>query len=76
MVRLQIAPDVEFKLDLVVDDIDSSSRDFDVQQLKVQVRGEFERRLKKVFPEGFVINTFEFGLDTGDHEELKQISSD
>lgn len=75
MVRLQIAPDIEFKLELEIDSLDSTSRDFDVQQIKTQVYAEFEARLKKVFPEGFDINTFEFGLDKGDHQELKHIHS-
>ena len=61
-IRLQIAPDVEFKMDLEVDGIDSASRDYDVQQHKADVYQEFERRLKDVFPEGVKIDRFEFGL--------------
>lgn len=61
-IRLQIAPDVEFKMDLEVDGIDSASRDYDVQQHKADVYQEFERRLKDVFPEGIKIDRFEFGL--------------
>ena len=61
-VRFQIAPDVEFKMDLEVEGIDSDSRDYDVQQHKAEVYAEFERRLKQVFPEGIKIDTFEFGL--------------
>jgi hypothetical protein len=61
-IRLQIAPDVEFKMDLEVDGIDSASRDYDVQQHKADVYQEFERRLKNVFPEGIKIDRFEFGL--------------
>ena len=60
--RLQIAPDVEFKLDLEVEGISTDSRDYDVQQHKAEVYDEFERRLKSVFPEGVRIDTFEFGL--------------
>jgi hypothetical protein len=60
--RLQIAPDVEFKLDLEVEGISTDSRDYDVQQHKAEVYEEFERRLKSVFPEGVRIDTFEFGL--------------
>ena len=61
-IRLQIAPDVEFKMDLDVEGIDSESRDYDVQQHKAEVYQEFERRLNNVFPEGVKIDRFEFGL--------------
>ena len=61
-IRFQIAPDIEFKMDLEVEGIDSGSRDYDVQQHKAEVYKEFERRLKSAFPEGIRIDTFEFGL--------------
>ena len=61
-IRLQIAPDVEFKMDLDVEGVDSGSRDYNVQQHKADVYNEFERRLKNVFPEGIKIDRFEFGL--------------
>ena len=61
-IRLQIAPDVEFKMDLEVEGIDSGSRDYNVQQHKAEVYKEFEQRLKNVFPEGVKIDGFEFGL--------------
>jgi hypothetical protein len=61
-IRLQIAPDVEFKMDLEVEGIDSGSRDYNVQQHKAEVYKEFEQRLKNVFPEGVKIDRFEFGL--------------
>ena len=61
-IRLQIAPDVEFKMDLELKGISVDSRDYDVQQHKTEVFEEFERRLKSVFPEGVHIDTFEFGL--------------
>ena len=61
--RLQIAPDVEFKMDMDVEGIDSGSRDYNVQQHKAEVYEEFEKRLKKVFPEGVKIDRFEFGLN-------------
>ena len=72
MIRVQIAPDIEFKMELDLGDIDPKSRDYDVQQFKSQVYKEFENRLKKAFPEGFKIHTIEFGLDTGWHEQLKE----
>lgn len=61
-IRLQIAPDVEFKMDLEIEGIDSGSRDYNVQQHKAEVYKEFEQRLKSVFPEGVKIDRFEFGL--------------
>ena len=61
-IRFQIAPDVEFKLDLEVEGINPESRDYDVQQHKAEVYQEFERRLKAAFPEGIKIDRFEFGL--------------
>ena len=60
--RIQIAPNVEFKMDLEVEGVSADSRDYDVQQHKAEVYAEFERRLKSVFPEGVKIDTFEFGL--------------
>lgn len=61
-IRLQIAPDVEFKMDLDVEGVDAGSRDYNVQQHKAEVYQEFERRLNNVFPEGIKIDRFEFGL--------------
>jgi hypothetical protein len=60
--RFQIAPDVEFKMELEVEGIKPGSRDYDVQQHKAEVYREFERRLRNAFPEGVRINRFEFGL--------------
>ena len=60
--RFQIAPDVEFQMDLEVEGIAAESRDYDVQQHKAEVYQEFERRLKAAFPEGVHIDRFEFGL--------------
>jgi hypothetical protein len=61
-IRLQIAPDIEFKMDLDVEGVNSGSRDYDVQQHKAEVYQEFEQRLKDAFPEGIKIDRFEFGL--------------
>jgi len=71
-IRLQIAPEIEFKMEVDIKGVDPASRDYDVQQHKTQIYEEFERRLAKAFPEGFLIHTFEFGLDRGWHEELKE----
>jgi len=67
MAHIQIAPDVEFKLDIPLKDISKNSRDYDVQQHKAEIYHAFEERLKQVFPEGFKINTFDFGLDNSEH---------
>ena len=70
MIRLQISPEVEFKMDLDLGGVDTSSRDYDVQQHRAEVYAEFERRLRQAFPEGFMIYELEFGRDTGWHEDL------
>jgi len=67
MTHIQIAPDVEFKLDIDLPEITETSRDYDLQQHKAEVYAVFEERLKKAFPEGYKINTFEFGQDVGKH---------
>jgi hypothetical protein len=64
-IRFQIAPDVEFRMELEVEGITPQSRDYDVQQHKAEVYQEFERRLKSAFPEGVKIDRFEFGLSPG-----------
>jgi len=64
MTHVQIAPDVEFKLDI---DLPEISRDYYLQQHKAEVYAVFEERLKKAFPEGFKINSFEFGQDVSPH---------
>jgi hypothetical protein len=71
-IRFQIAPEVEVKMEIEIPDIDLKTRDHDVQQHKEEVFKEFERRLTEAFPEGFKILSFEFGLDRGWHEELKE----
>ena len=63
MTHIQIAPDVEFKLDIDLPDITDSSTDYQLQQHKAEIYAAFEDRLKKAFPEGFKIDTFEFGRD-------------
>ncbi|MCK5395214.1 MAG: hypothetical protein KAJ32_04440 [Gammaproteobacteria bacterium] len=62
-----MAPDVEFKLDIDLQDVADDARDYDLQQHKAEVYALFEERLRKAFPEGFKINTFEFGMDTSKH---------
>ena len=67
MIHVQIAPDVEFKLGIDLQDVADDARDYDLQQHKAEVYALFEERLRKAFPEGFKINTFEFGMDTSKH---------
>lgn len=67
MTHIQIAPDVEFKLDIDLPDISENSRDYDLQQHKAEIYAQFEARLKKAFPEGYKIRTFEFGQDVRKH---------
>jgi hypothetical protein len=66
--RFQIAPDIEFKMDVEVEGIDTGSRDYDVQQHKAEVYQEFEQRLREAFPGGIRIDRFEFGLS---HENTR-----
>ena len=47
MTHIQIAPEDEFKLDIDLPGITESSRDYDVQQHKIEVYALFEDRLKK-----------------------------
>jgi hypothetical protein len=72
-VRVQMAPEIEFKMEIEVEGVDTNSRDYNVQQHKQEVHEEFMRRLNKAFPEGLKVHTFEFGLDTGWHHELEEI---
>ena len=65
VINVQIAPDVEFKMSIDIPGIEADTRDYDLQQHKVEVYTEFEKRLKSVFPEGLNIDTFEFGIDKG-----------
>lgn len=67
MTRIQIAPDVEFKMNIDLPEISDDTRDYDLQQHKAEVYAEFEERLKRAFPEGFKIDTFEFGRDLTEH---------
>nr|WP_196800102.1 MULTISPECIES: hypothetical protein [unclassified Thioalkalivibrio] len=65
-----MTPEMEMKMELEVEGIDPD-RDWDVQQHKAEVYAEFERRMQAAFPEGLRIYSFEFGLDRGWHDELK-----
>ncbi len=67
MTHIQIAPDIEFKLDIDLDNVTDHTRDYDLQQHKAEIYALFEKRLKEAFPEGFKINSFEFGIDNSHH---------
>ena len=56
--RLQIAPDIEFKMGLEIEGIDSGSRVYIVQQHKAEVYHAFIKRLKNKCPEGGSIDRF------------------
>jgi len=57
MAHIQIAPDVEFRIDINLDDISATSRDWNVQQHKAEIYAAFEKRLQQAFPEGFSLNS-------------------
>jgi len=63
MTHIKLAPNVEYKMDINLGNIDENSRDYDVQQHKAEIFKEFEKRLSQVFPEGFKIDSMDFGLD-------------
>jgi hypothetical protein len=64
MVRVKIAPDIEFKMEVELKGIDHNSRDHEVQLHKEEVYTEFMERLKKAFPEGDIrVDSFLFGMD-------------
>ena len=63
MVRVKIAPDTEFTMDIELEGIDMTSRDHDVQLRKEEVYRAFAERIGRAFPESDVkIDTFSFGL--------------
>ena len=71
MARIQLAPEIEFKMDIDLKEVKGGSRDYDVQQHKQEILAVFNDRLKRAFPEGYRVSSVQFGLDTGWHEELK-----
>lgn len=67
MAHIKLAPNVEFKMEIDIDGVTDITRDYDVQQHKAEIYSEFEKRIASVFPEGFKIDSFEFGLDSSKH---------
>ena len=63
MAHIKLAPNVEFHMDIDLEGVTDVTRDYDVQQHKAEIYAEFEKRIASVFPEGFKIDSFEFGLD-------------
>jgi hypothetical protein len=64
MVRVRMAPDIEFCMEIDLPGIDEQSRDHDVQLQKAVVHAAFVEKLKKACPEcDLKIDTFTFGLD-------------
>lgn len=73
MVRVKIAPDIEFKMDIELEGITMDSRDHDVQQHKKEVYEAFMERIRKGYPESDMkVDTFEFGLDKS--EKLEKVA--
>ena len=73
MVRIRMAPDIEFCMEVDLPGIDEQSRDHDVQQHKTLVYEAFMEKIKKAFPDGDLkIDTFTFGLDRG--EAAREVS--
>ena len=70
MVRVRMAPDMEFCMEIDLPGIDYDARDHDVQQHKALVYEAFLERIRKAFPECDVkVDTFTFGLD---HERVPE----
>ena len=67
MAHIKLAPNVEFKMEIDIDGVTDITRDYDVQQHKAEIYSEFEKRIASVFPEGFKIDSFEFGVDSSKH---------
>lgn len=64
MVRMKIAPDIEFTMEIELKGVDRDSRDHEVQMHKAEVYAEFMERLKRAFPESDTkVDSFLFGLD-------------
>lgn len=64
MVRVKIAPDLEFKMNIELEGITIDSRDHDVQQHKKEVVEAFLAQLRKGFQEKDIkLDTFAFALD-------------
>jgi hypothetical protein len=70
MVMLQLAPEIEVKMEIDLDGVDTTSRDA-LHAQKEAVFAEFKRRMEQAFPEGFRLHTLEFGPDKGWHDELR-----
>ena len=65
---------IEFKMEIDTDEFDGNTRDYDVQQHKAEVIAAFKHRLDRAFSEGYKMYTFEFGIDTGWHEDLEKLT--
>ena len=70
MVMLQLAPEIEIKMEIDLHDCGTECTRDDLQAQKEAIFAEFKRRMELAFPEGFKLHTLEFGLDRGWHDEL------
>jgi hypothetical protein len=70
MVRVKIAPDIEFNMEIDLEGITRDSNDYDVQKHKKEVYDAFVARLRKAFANSEIrVKTFEFGLDRSEIPE-------
>jgi hypothetical protein len=61
--RLRIAPEMDFYLDMELQGSTERTKDYDIQHYKKIVYEEFVKRLTIAFPEGdFRIYNFEFNM--------------
>ena len=70
MVMLQLAPEIEIKMEIELPDCGSDCSRDELHKRKEAIFAEFYRRMELAFPEGFKLHTLEFGIDRGWHDEL------
>lgn len=76
MVMLQLAPEIEIKMEIELRECGAECSRDELQAQKEAIFAEFKRRMELAFPEGFKLHTLEFGLDTGWHDELRGTRGD
>lgn len=71
MTMLQLAPEIEIKMELDLGDTGAVPSRDELQARKEAIFAEFNRRMRQAFPEGYRLHTLEFGTDKGWHDELR-----
>lgn len=71
MVMLQLAPEIEIKMEIELKDCGTNCSRDELHARKEAIFAEFKRRMEQAFPEGFRLHTLEFGIDRGWHDELR-----